>query len=276
MPEMRTVSILARMEFRAAVRDWWLLLYALIFTGLSGGVAYVSGGDLAGLERGEFGRTAAALTNVVLLVVPLFGLIAGSNTVARDRERGLLAYYLAHPISHSELFLGKYLGGAAALFAGLALGFAGTAFALAFDAGIEASAFSWLVGLAVLLLLASFSIGMLISVLAGRSSVAVGLAVFVWVVLLFLGDLGLMATAVATDVDFQLLIGIALLNPAEVFKVASISQIGASLDALGPAGNYLARNLGDGLLPVLLALLAAWIMLPVTLAVAVLRRRDAV
>ena len=97
----------------------------------------------------------------------------------------------------------------------------------------------------MLLMLASFSIGTLISIVAGRSAMALGLAMFVWVVLLFLGDLGLMATVVATRLDLRIVIGVALLNPAEAYKIASIDQVGTSLDALGPAGNYLVRNLGS-------------------------------
>lgn len=271
-----TVLLIARLDFQAALRNWWLLLYAAIFTILAAGVSYLSASELSGLEEGQFGRTAAALTNVVLLVVPLFGLIAGAISIAADRERGMLAYFLAQPISAAELYWGKYLGTAAALLIGLAAGFAVAALALARSGGLNAVDLAWLVGLSALLMLASYSVGTLISAVSKRSAMALGVAVFVWVTLLFLGDLGLMATVVATRLDLRIVIGVALLNPAESFKIASIDQVGSSLDALGPAGNYLVTNLGRGLRPLLLALLVAWIAIPALLAVFRFQREDAI
>lgn len=273
---LATVLLIARLDFRAALRNWWLLLYSVIFTVLAAGVSYLSSSDLSGLEEGQFGRTAAALTNVVLLVIPLFGLIAGSMALASDRERGMLAYFLAQPISAAELFWGKYLGTAAALLIGLMAGFAVAALALMRGGGLRAIDLAWLVGLSALLMLAAYSVGMLISAVSRRSAMALGVAVFVWVTLLFLGDLGLMATVVATRLDLRIVIGVSLLNPAEAFKIASIDQVGSSLDALGPAGNYLVTNLGRGLRPLLLALLVAWIAVPSLLALFRFQREDAI
>lgn len=273
---LNTVLLIARLDFQAALRNWWLLLYAAIFTILAAGVSYLSASELSGLEEGQFGRTAAALTNVVLLVIPLFGLIAGAISLAADRERGMLAYFLAQPISAAELFWGKYLGTAAALLIGLAAGFAVAALALARSGGLNAVDLAWLVGLSALLMIASYSVGTLISAVSRRSAMALGVAVFVWVTLLFLGDLGLMATVVATRLDLRVVIGVALLNPAESFKIASIDQVGSSLDALGPAGNYLVTNLGRGLRPLLLALLVAWIVVPSLIAVFRFQREDAI
>ena len=272
----RTVMLVARLDFQAALRNWWLLLYAAIFTVLTAGVSYLSSSELSGLEEGQFGRTAAALTNVVLLVIPLFGLVAGAISLASDRERGMLAYFLAQPISAAELFWGKYLGTAAGLLIGLLAGFAVASLALARSGGLNALDLAWLVGLSALLMLAAYSIGTLISTLSRRSATALGVAVFVWVTLLFLGDLGLMATVVATRLDLRVVIGVALLNPAEAFKIASIDQVGSSLDALGPAGNYLVTNLGRGLRPLLLALLASWIVIPSLLAMLRFERDDAI
>jgi Cu-processing system permease protein len=266
---------LAGLELRAAARNWWFGLYAVVFAVLAGGVGYVSSSDLAGVEHGEFGRTAAGLVNVVLLLIPLFGLLAGAGAIANDRERGMLAYFLAQPISHAQLFWGKYLGTAIALIGALAIGFAVAAFSLAVSGAIEPLPYLLLVGLAVLLSLAALSIGMLISVLSRRSALAGGLAVFVWVSLLFLGDLGLMATVVATKLDLRLVVGVALLNPAELFKVASIREIGASLDALGPAGVYLVTSLGGLLRPLLAGLLATWVVAPALLALWVFKQGDA-
>ena len=274
--DARTVIAVARLELRSAMRNWWFALYAAVFAILAAGVGYLSSTDLAGLERGEFGRTAAALVNIVLLVVPLFGLLAGAGAIAGDREQGMLAYFLPQPLSAAELFWGKFVGVAVALIGALAVGFGAAALTLARSGALEVGALLSLIGLSTLLLLASLSLGLLISTLSKRSALAAGIAVFVWVALLFLGDLGLMATVVATRLDLRVVIAAALLNPAEVFKVASVHEIGASLDALGPAGTYLVDNLGAGLRPLLIGLLGVWIAAPLSMAVWLFRRADAV
>lgn len=197
----------------------------------------------------------------------------------RSRETangGLLAYYLAQPISAGELFWGKYLGTGVALAAALGLGFAVAALTLARGAALDVFGLVALAALSGLLLLASLSLGTLISTVARRSAPAVGAAVFAWVGLLFLGDLGLMASAVATRLDLRVVIAVALLNPAELFKVASVQGLGGSLDALGPAGNYLVSHLGIALRPLLVGGLLAWIFVPTALAAWLFRRSDAV
>lgn len=276
IPRHSAIWTLTRMELRAAVRNWWLLLYAAIFILLIGGVALLADSDLAGLERGQFGRTAAALTNIVLLVVPLFGLIAGATTFSGDRESGKLGYLLSQPLTAAEVFWGKCLGTAGALLVALGAGFAAAAFALSANSALELSDFLVLVGLSVALLLIAFSVGVLLSVFARRSVVAISAAVFAWVVLIFIGDLGLMGTVLTTQMNLDLLLGISLVNPTEVFKVAAIHEIDASLDALGPTGAYLVDRLGSSLRPVLLTLLALWIIVPLTVSLIRFRRMDAV
>ena len=55
----------------------------------------------------------------------------------------------------------------------------------------------WLASLSFALSLAMLSLGMLISTLARKASVAVGTAIFVWLTLVFVTDLALMAGAIA-------------------------------------------------------------------------------
>ena len=60
---------------------------------------------------------ALAGAELVLLVVPLMGLSLGALGLAAERERGTLDYLLAQPVSRAEIFLGKYVGLAAAMLA---------------------------------------------------------------------------------------------------------------------------------------------------------------
>jgi Cu-processing system permease protein len=58
-----------------------------------------------------------------------------------------------------------------------------------------------------------------------------------------------------------------------VFKLASIAGFDSTLDLLGPAGLYAVQTFGAGLSTLLVGLLVAWIIVPLTLAWGVFVRR---
>jgi len=120
------------------------------------------------------------------------------------------------------------------------------------------------------------SVGMLLSVLARKASVAVGTAVFLWLVLVFATDLALMAGAIAMKLRIEELFSLALLNPLQVFKMWSLHAADASLDVLGPAGLYATEEYGRWLHAIFGGCLAAWIVLPLTAAAVVFARRSPV
>jgi len=266
---------IARRELRDAVRSRWFFLYTLAFTVLGLAVSFVSAAGSGGSGLSGFGRTTAGLVNLVLLVVPLMALSAGAASIASDRERGMLSYLFAQPLNRSELLLGKYLGLAAALLASISLGLGGCALILAWK-GLRTNPQSmfWLCGLAFLLALGMLSVGMLISTLARRASVAVGTAIFVWLVLVFVSDLALMAGAVAMRLRIETLFAASLVNPLQVFKMWSLHAVDANLDVLGPAGLYAVEEYGPSLHAIFGGCMVAWVVLPLAAASFVLSRRS--
>ena len=121
--EARVIAIVARKEVRDALRNRWFLLYAAAFAVLALALSRLSLGDTSAAGFAGFGRTAASLVNLVLLVVPLMGLTLGAASLAGERERGTLPMLLAQPVTRREVLLGKYAGLAQAQGAALALGF---------------------------------------------------------------------------------------------------------------------------------------------------------
>ena len=267
---LRNTLTIARRELRDAVRSRWFILYTLAFATLGLAVSFVSAAGAGGTGLSGFGRTTAGLINLVLLVVPLMALTAGAATVASDRERGMLAYLLAQPISRFELLLGKYIGLAGALLACLALGLGACALILAWK-GLRTSPGSllWLSGLSFTLALGMLSVGMLISVLARRASVAVGTAIFCWLALVFVSDL-----AVAMRLRIETLFAVSMFNPLQVFKMWSLHAIDASIDVLGPAGLYANEEYGNALHAMFATSLAAWALIPLALSAVVFSRRS--
>lgn len=274
MVDPSNILILTQKEWRDARHNRWFVLYAIAFAALSLALAWLSLAGMGNYGLAGFGRTGASLINLILLIVPLMGLTLGALSLAGERERGTLIYLLAQPISQPELLLGKFFGLAIALMAALGLGFGLTAMMIvAYSGAAEAGAYLTLTGLAFLLALVSLSLGFLISAAVQRSATAVGLALFLWLLLVFFGDLGLMGTAVVMRLSVSQLFALALLNPLQLFKIAAILDIRSSLDVLGPAGAYALRTFGEQLLPMLVGLLLLWVALPLAFTSQLFKRR---
>ena len=259
---VKTISTLAGYELHSSLRNRWFLLYALTFAVLAVTLSSLSltGAGMFGFAG--FGRTAASLINLVLLIVPLMGLTIGAQSLAVEREKGTLAYLLAQPVNRAEVLWGKFVGLGMALLAALLLGFGLSAAVIAWQGGIvEVQQFVAQVGISLLLALATLSIGIFLSAWSHSSALAVGLALFAWLTLVFIGDLGLMGTAVAMKVKIHTLFGLALINPLQVFKIAAVNSLRASLEILGPAGIYATRTYGDALTALLIGVLLLWVFL---------------
>jgi Cu-processing system permease protein len=266
-PQRRAIGTIATKELRETVRSRWFWLWTVAFAGLAAILVTVAlpGSEIDGYSG--FGRTSASLVTLVQLIIPLMGLTLGALSIAGPRESGALRFLLSHPVSRTEAFIGTYLGLGSALAAATAAGF-GIAGLVTVAGGVPAdtAAFIWIALLSWLLSLAMLGVGMLISTLTRTSGAALGGAVFVWLVFVFLGDLGLMGTAAATRMPVNVLFGTALLNPIEAYRLAALATFDGSLDVLGPAGSYAVDTLRDALVPTLVAVLAAWVIAPTAAA----------
>ena len=277
MPDFTNILTLTQKELRDAQRNRWYWMYVLVFTLLAILLAWLGLSGLGRYGLAGFGRTSASIINLVILIVPLMGLTLGAMSLSSERERGTLLYLLAQPITPLEVLLGKFLGLALALGSALALGFGLSGLLIVWQGGMaQAGTYLLLIAFAFLLALVSLSIGFLISAFARKSAAAISIALFVWLGLVFIGDLGLLGTAVVLKLDVGELFTLALINPLQIFKIAAVLNIRDSLEALGPAGIYALRTYGKSLLPFLLGILALWTLIPLFGSYFIFQRRGAV
>lgn len=274
--EPRIVVTLLKKEINDSLSNRWFVLYAAAFTGLALLLSWLSlsGGGTGYRGFAGFGRTAASLVNLVLLVVPLMALTLGAGSLVGERERGTLSYLLSQPVNRTEVLLGKYLGLAASLLGALALGFGVSAGVIASRSGqTEFGAYGLLVGFAFVMALGMLSVGFLVSVLTRKAAVATGVSLFLWLILVFVGDLGLMGTALAFKLPIDTLFNLALINPLQVFKMSALISINATLDVLGPAGIYAMQTYRDSLTWLFFGSLLAWIGLPLLFTWGIFHKR---
>jgi Cu-processing system permease protein len=275
MIDTSSVLTIVEKELRDAMRNRWFVVFTIAFAGLALALSALIQPGGGQIRIASYSRTTASLINLVLLFVPLIGLTLGAANLAGDHETGTLAYLLTQPVTRVEVLLGKYLGMAGALFATLTLGFGMAGAALALQGSInDAGGYLLTVMLAYLLALAMLSLGFLISAVAHKTASALGGALFFWLILVFIGDLGLMGTAVITQMPVSAVFLIAVINPLQMFKIASILTIQANLEVLGPAGLYATSQFGALLLPLLLVGLLLWVALPLLGALILFARQE--
>lgn len=271
----RTLMIIARKEVRDSLRNHWFILYSVAFGVLALGLASLSLAGTGDSAFAGFGRTTAGLVNLVLLVVPLMALTIGAASLAGERERGTLAYLLSMPMTRGEILIGKYLGLAIALLGSLAGGFSVSGAVIAAKGGAaDAADYLILVAATFTLGLVMLSIGMLISAIVRSASIAVGICLFLWLGLAFLSDLGLMGSTIAFKLQIKELFHLAMVNPLQVFKMAVLHNIHATLDVLGPAGVYATQTYGKGLTVIFIVVLGAWVVMPLIAAYLFFTRRS--
>jgi len=268
---------IARRECRDSLAGRWFLLHTVSFSALAGAVSIASLANPGMRGRAGFDTTAAGLVNLVMLIVPLMCLTAGAGSIAGERERGTLLHVLAQPIARSELMVGKMAGLIGAIWCSLLIGFGLSAGYLAWrtggsGAGVYAALVAWTLALAVAML----AVGLLLSAASGRTGLAIGLALLVWLVLVFLGDLGLMAGTMIYQLRASEVFALGIANPLMAFKMAAVGHMSESLDLLGPVGVYASQTLGDRLPLLTASVLLAWVALPLAAATAVFLRRDPV
>jgi Cu-processing system permease protein len=275
--EMRLVGIVMMKEWRDIRRARWFASMAMIFTGVTLALSYFGLAGLGTFGVTGFGRTAASLLNLVLLIVPLMGLLMGALSLAAEREHGTLVLLLAQPVTATEVFVGKFLGLALALALALLIGFGLSGLVvLRYHGWAQLDGYAALAGLTVVLGVAHIAIGLSLSAAARRVAPVLGAALLLWLVIIFISDLGLMGTAMVLKLTPAHLLWLSLANPLQVFKVAAIQAIQGNLELLGAGGVYAASVCGPWLMPLLIGLLGAWTMGPLLLAWALFHRRGAV
>lgn len=268
--------VIAKNEFAGAMRNPWLIGFAVTFAATAAGLAWLSVADLPGAGSASYDRTVTGLVSLVLLAVPLVGLMLGSQAIAVERERGSLLMLMAQPVEASEVMIGKIAGQTAGIAVAVLAGFGAAASLLAArGSGGGVAGYLGFVGLTVLLAAVTVGLGMWIAVPARSAATATAGAMMLWLVLVILGDLGLMGTAVALRLDGSQLLFLAAANPLQVFRLATLAAVGAGGDVLGPTGLYAAVALRGAVLPIGVGLLAGWCVLAALSAAHWLRARGA-
>jgi ABC-2 type transport system permease protein len=176
--------VVARKEFRDAIRSRWLWALTVVFVVFSAGAAgiYVLLNSQGQTELTSLGLVFFLLSPAGILV-PVIGLVVSYKAVAGERESGSLKLLLGLPHTRLDVVLGKVVGRTAVTAVAVTVGFAVTAVvALLGFSEFSASTYLGFVALTMLLALTYISIGVGISSLVSTTSRALASAVVFFVV----------------------------------------------------------------------------------------------
>lgn len=269
------LTTVARMEFTATARVWWIRLFTVAYALMTVAMAYASG-VIGETEPAEgFARLTVAVLPLALMLVPLASLLMATAGAAGDDSTSFL---LAQPISRLEHLAGRWLGQAVAVTTSLVAGFGtGGVLVSAISGATDPGRFAVLVAGCVLAGLAFLSVATLIVHAVPRRSAAMGIAAFVWFFAVILYDAAMLGIALrATGTAGARVLFVSVFgNVVDLVRVLTLLLAGTP-HVLGAAGDSWIRALGGPHPAALLsaAVLAAWILLPLVAAARIQSTRD--
>jgi ABC-2 type transport system permease protein len=242
---MKQLLLTARLDLSESLRARWFQLYTLVFGGIVA-VLFVFGvTESRVLGFVGLSRLLVTYIQLTMAILPIFVLITTVRSVAGDREAGVFEYLLSLPVSLAGWFWGKMLGRYVAIFAPVMLAMA-AAVVIARIKGLPVpwGMFGYYTALLAALSACFLGIGMLVSVIARSTDVAQGAAFLIWLSLLLFLDLILLGVMIQGKVAPEVAVGIALVNPLQVFRTAALALFDPQLIVLGPSAYVILDHFG--------------------------------
>lgn len=240
---MKHLWLTAYTDIIESLRARWFMVYSLVFGGIV--VLLFAFGLSESRIMGFTGLSRLLVTYIQLsmAILPVFVLITTVRSVAGDREAGIFEYMLSLPVSLAAWFWGRFIGRFFVVFLPVFLAMlAALAWGVSKGAEIPWNLFIYYTALLMSLAWCFLGIGMLISTLARSSDVAQGAAFLVWLLLLLFLDLILLGVLIQEQLPPETAVAIALANPMQVFRTATMMLFDPQLVLLGPTAFLILDN----------------------------------
>ena len=264
---MKNLLLIAYLDLKESIRANWFIVYSLVFGGLIAlfFIAGITESQVMGFSG--LSRLLLMYIQVTIVILPIFILITTVRSISGDRDSHILEYMLSFPISLKQYYWGKVFGRFITVFLPV---FMAMAFAILYGvfqgADVPWNIFFLYTGLLFAMSSAFLGIAFFISSIVKSSEMALGISFFVWIFLLAFVDIALISLMMQERMSTGLIIGIALVNPMEVFRVAAISLFDPELTVMGPVAFYILDMMSQKMFvflsivyPMLLGLLFAFL-----------------
>ncbi len=264
---MKNLLLIAYLDLKESIRANWFIVYSLVFGGLIAlfFIAGITESQVMGFSG--LSRLLLMYIQVTIVILPIFILITTVRSISGDRDSHILEYMLSFPISLKQYYWGKVFGRFITVFLPV---FMAMVFAILYGifkgADVPWSIFFLYTGLLFAMSSAFLGIAFFISSIVKSSEMALGISFFIWIFLLAFIDIALISLMMQQRINTELIIGIAMINPMEVFRVSAISLFDPELTVMGPVAFYILDMMSQKmfvfisiLYPVLLGVLFAFL-----------------
>jgi len=228
------------LEIKQNLRSIWFWAYSLLFGG------FVAIMFALGITESQIigfvglGRLMVTFMQVSMVILPIYILITTVRSVVGDRETNVMEYILSLPISFSGYFWGKFISRFIEIFIPVFLALLGASlWGTITDIDVPWDLFALYSFLLAAMVFCFLGIGMYISSLAHSQSLAIGAAFIIWLVLVAFLDLILMGVMLKLRMNPELVIGVGMINPLQVFRTAVLVLFDPKLTVMGPASYYI-------------------------------------
>ena len=244
-PPKAPFHLMLRLELQESLRSRWFHFYAVVVVGLMLLLILTGISESRVLGFTGLSRLLVTYIQIAMAILPLFIIVTTARSMVGDREVGNLEYMLSFPVSLSNWYWGRF---AARLLLVLSPVAVALAVAAIYGAAMGHAVPWWHIGLysglVAGLSICFLGIGFLLSALARSTEVALGASLVIWLILVALLDLLLLSVLIRAQFLPEFVIAIALANPMQSFRTASMILFDPQLILLGPASYVILDHFG--------------------------------
>jgi len=245
---VKNLLLVAKLDIKESIKSKWFFIYSVVFGGLMA-LFFITGiTNAVVMGFSGLSRILLIYMQVTIIILPIFILTTTVKSIAGDKESNILEYMLSFPISLRDYYWGKMLGRFLTVFLPVIIAlFLGVVWGVAKGGSVP---YNMLILYSALLFGLSFTflgIAFFISSLVRSHDVAIGASFVTWIVMLAFIDVALIGLMLQNRISDNVIIGISLINPMEVFRIGAISLFDPELTVIGPVAYYILDTFGHTL-----------------------------
>lgn len=216
------------------------------------------------LLSNDFSKVLISLTNIIIVLTPLIGILFGTIYYYNSKE--FIQLLMAQALSRWSIFSGMYLGMASALCISIFLGIGVPMIAYGILGSPDVSIFILLIAMACVLSIIFSLIAFIIALKFDEKVKGLSISIFVWLFFAIIYD-GIFLLLLLSFKDYPLdkmTISMIMLNPIDLARILILMKLDMSA-MMGYTGAVLSKFLGKnlGILFVSFSLLL-WTLLPMS------------
>jgi len=234
-------------DIRQNLRSRWFWAYSILFGGFVA-IMFTSGiteSQIIGFVG--LSRLMVTFMQISMAILPIYVLISTVRSVVGDRENSVMEYILSLPVSFSSYFWGKLIGRFIIIYTPVFIALLGAVlWALLTDIDVPWDLFFLYSALLASLVFFFLGLSMYISARASSQDIAVSTAFIIWLFLVAFIDLILIGIMLRMRGNPDLIIGLGMLNPLQVFRTGSLILFDPQLTVMGTASYYVLDTVNRG------------------------------